>query len=82
MSTTTAVDVEQVIALARKLTPEGQQRVMEAMRRDTSNHLWREVQRAGTQRMREYAAKCGLLWDELDEAARQRLIDELMGQGD
>jgi hypothetical protein len=70
------VPESQVVDWIMNLSPAARKDVLRALipRLDEFEQL---VDR-GAERMRELCAERGLNWDDLDEQARQRLVDELM----
>ncbi len=70
------VTESQVVALVRRLSPDGKRAVLKAL----IPHLdqMEAISERGEQRMRELAAARGLDWEHLTEDERERLVDELL----
>lgn len=76
MATITLTD-EQVIALFHQLPLAQKQTVLRALADDAQARREARMQHA-QERLRELAAARGLIWDELDEDAREAFIDDLI----
>jgi hypothetical protein len=68
---------DQLLELIAQLPPDRKRSVLEKLRAD-SDAWWATTQREGESQLRRYAAERGLRWDELSEAERLALVDDLV----
>jgi hypothetical protein len=78
MPTLTLTD-DQVIELAKQLSPEGKQTLLIMLAADQESWL-EEMERLGEEQMRQLCAQCGLEWDAMSKDERIAFADDLVRQ--
>jgi hypothetical protein len=78
MPTLTLTD-DQVIELAKQLSPGGKQTLLMMLAADQENWL-EEMERLGEEQMRQLCAQCGLEWDAMSKDERAAFADDLARQ--
>ncbi len=68
---------DQVVELVRQLSPSQKREVLRSLASDAQTRLV-ERMRFAEERLRVLAAARGLVWDDLDEDAREAFVDDLL----